>query len=435
LSIEALNKDPFYIFQRHPIYIEKYRIIKAIMAKKDKKPNNSDPLVWVVPISDVPKLKKKKIHPLAWIIPLSVVGGWLVINIALLILQTIVKNNQKAKNKNILALNPWNEWMYYLPDRNIAVRDLVLPGSHDCGSYQMTFKNPQLIQESFSGVVPYVWVAGGVIKDWSINHYGTLFQQCMTGIRVFDVRCSQAEDGSWWIWHGFRTVSLENALAQFYTFIVQNPSELLVLWVRIDSTMTSEVIFDSYFQPYKGIMVDHSVMSASSSVADIVDTGGKNWLVYAGSGMNNFSNFYGDYSLMVGDWFNITNVNQTITDLTQELATRPNKDTTENLFVQQYIITPQVSDFVWGELSRIFLWGMMQTIHLILIFDLGWKYDLFWKNQVLLNQLPKYVTTNNNAIKQKVFAIWGDHFENSDIRTYIAQWNNLQFLSTSSSSL
>lgn len=359
--------------------------------------------------------KKKKMSPLVWAIPVSIVGAWVITNIILLITRLIIKQKQQKKIQQMLTQHPWYKWMSYLPNRNIPVKNLVLPGSHDCGSYQMKFDDPKLIVEPFGVIRPFLFVAKGVIEDWSINQNDTLYMQCMSGMRVFDVRCSQAEDGSWWIWHGFKTVSLENALNQFYAFVSENPSELLILWVRVDSALPSTSIphFDSYFAPYQSIMMDHNTTSASSTVAEIVDHDLKNWMVYGDSGLSSYRTYYGDYAVKTGKWFNQTNVDTTLTDLNQELNIMPDKNTTNSLFVQQYIITPRASDFVWGELSRIFVWG--------------WKWDLQEKNQILLDKFSQYATANADKIKGKVSTIWGDFLFNSGVMNYIALWNNLQF--------
>jgi hypothetical protein len=136
------------------------------------------------------------------------------------------------------------------------LRELVLPASHDAGSYgisEASRLSPDLLGNWWARLlrdfdwVKYLSVLGylGITKveqvmaAWARTQVMNVAQQLDAGYRVLDLRVARSEsDGDFWIFHGMYSVKLTEVLDAVRTFSMSNPREIVLLvlsLLRMDS--------------------------------------------------------------------------------------------------------------------------------------------------------------------------------------------------------
>lgn len=125
-------------------------------------------------------------------------------------------------------------WMGQLSqDKQLRTLDcLALPSTHDSGAYQLNTCHPISSQETpnlfWSKLLALVPCVTSFVKKWTLTQSLSIYEQLQMGIRAFDFRL--AWDGSdFWIVHTFSLVRLESALEQIKKFLLEQPSEVIVV--------------------------------------------------------------------------------------------------------------------------------------------------------------------------------------------------------------
>lgn len=97
----------------------------------------------------------------------------------------------------------YSKWMSYI-DSSTLVKDIVIPGTHDSGSYTMSYV--------------------AKTQDYSV------YDQLTRGVRYLDLRVEKANDGTLYIYHGsVRGVEFETVLEDIRLFLTRNKTETLIL--------------------------------------------------------------------------------------------------------------------------------------------------------------------------------------------------------------
>lgn len=113
------------------------------------------------------------------------------------------------------SINP-KTWMHDMPAiGGRALKDIVIPGSHDSGTYELQHtidNNSSQCQEI------------------------SILKQLEAGSRYLDLRAWQASDGAYWMYHGtvWSNVKLQTALDDINTFLTQQPGEVVIATLLID---------------------------------------------------------------------------------------------------------------------------------------------------------------------------------------------------------
>ncbi len=158
---------------------------------------------------------------------------------------------QQSKEKNF-KLEYWMTDLYeYLKDFTIAT--IILPGTHDSGTAIVN----NII--SNDGRVPgMAKIAASKIAPWSKTQDLNINKQLMIGVRFFDFRVSNENDGLY-LSHGLRGEKLSDVLVSMSKFAKIHPKELIIVKVKgfpdekckkvnINKLITKE--FNSYLSPY-----------------------------------------------------------------------------------------------------------------------------------------------------------------------------------------
>ncbi|MDD6302275.1 MAG: phosphatidylinositol-specific phospholipase C domain-containing protein [Bacillales bacterium] len=97
----------------------------------------------------------------------------------------------------------YNDWMKYI-EEDTNINDIVIPGSHDAGTYSMS------------------WL--GKTQSFSIK------EQLQIGVRYFDIRVNKKSENDYVIFHSIiNGVNFLPIIEDIKEFIINNPSETLLL--------------------------------------------------------------------------------------------------------------------------------------------------------------------------------------------------------------
>lgn len=129
-----------------------------------------------------------------------------------------------------LALAGWMEnksgWMEktFAAAPQTRLRDIVIPGTHDSGTYAITSSSALDPNDSSW----YYSFAKGTVADWAKTQDMRIYDQLRQGIRYLDLRVTKY-NGDFWITHGMISVRLSTVLADIKQFSAEHPREILLL--------------------------------------------------------------------------------------------------------------------------------------------------------------------------------------------------------------
>jgi hypothetical protein len=143
-------------------------------------------------------------------------------------------------------------WMADLGEKieGKKLRELVLPASHDAGTYGITAGSrlsPDLLGnwwarllekfdwvKYFLGLLVFLGITKieQVIAAWSRTQVMNVAQQLEAGYRVFDLRVAKSDfDNDFWIYHGMYSVKLTDVLHEVRAFSENNQREVIMLLI------------------------------------------------------------------------------------------------------------------------------------------------------------------------------------------------------------
>ena len=138
---------------------------------------------------------------------------------------------------NIKALedNDYSRWMENLPNEKqlSPLKDLVIPGSHDSGTFFLD-QNMEIGPDESSAIHTlgsiFGKVAKSVIHSWSVTQSMTIYEQLLSGIRYLDLRVAyRAEDKKIRVLHGLFGWTIDQVLDEVNRFVANYPKEIVIL--------------------------------------------------------------------------------------------------------------------------------------------------------------------------------------------------------------
>ena len=138
---------------------------------------------------------------------------------------------------NIKALedNDYSRWMENLPNEKqlSPLKDLVIPGSHDSGTFFLD-QNMEIGPDESSAIHTlgsiFGKVAKSVIHSWSVTQSMTIYEQLLSGIRYLDLRVAyRAEDKKIRVVHGLFGWTIDQVLDEVNRFVANYPKEIVIL--------------------------------------------------------------------------------------------------------------------------------------------------------------------------------------------------------------
>jgi len=143
-------------------------------------------------------------------------------------------------------MNPNTEWMsrlYHTRNlKNRALKEIVLPGSHDAGTSDINLCSP-LETTNRSWWAPLAKIVKFVTVNYSKTQKLVPYEQAMLGIRYFDLRVyAQKKDATtrYRYTHGLLSSDFINSFKNLCDFAQQHPREILILDIRFTKNFTAD---------------------------------------------------------------------------------------------------------------------------------------------------------------------------------------------------
>ncbi|CAH3146150.1 unnamed protein product, partial [Pocillopora meandrina] len=131
--------------------------------------------------------------------------------------------------------NDYSRWMENLPNEKqlSPLKDLVIPGSHDSGTFFLD-QNMEIGPDESSAIHTlgsiFGKVAKSVIHSWSVTQSMTIYEQLLSGIRYLDLRVAyRAEDKKIRVVHGLFGWTIDQVLDEVNRFVANYPKEIVIL--------------------------------------------------------------------------------------------------------------------------------------------------------------------------------------------------------------
>jgi hypothetical protein len=339
---------------------------------------------------------------------------WVVINVVAWRFVRAYENYYDKKASESKGSRSWADWQGQIKDKiTRKMSETVIIGSHDAGADILQYEKPFLLAQEFQAVIPFLDLIKRTISDLSVTQNHSIFKQCLEGVRYFDIRVQMAEDGIYYLWHGFRSRNtLDDALRQFKTFLELHPTESLVLWIRFDDLSTDALLANALnqFVPIRNRMVKN--VSESYQKMTVKESAGKifvwtNQVLFA-----KYPDIFGNADLLTGSWPNFWKPDDVVKFVQTDLEKAHTKlEAPHEFYALPWTATPQKYTFVMNVLSRIALPGFTPSIR--------------WKAQVLNHKLDGFLEKNFQLVHDKASSINMDFPEKSTVYSWIEKLNNL----------
>ncbi|KAJ7378207.1 PI-PLC X domain-containing protein 2 [Desmophyllum pertusum] len=158
--------------------------------------------------------------------------------------------------------NDYSRWMENLPNEKqlCPLKDLVIPGSHDSGTFFLD-QNMEIGPDESSTIQTlgsiFGKIAKSVVHSWSVTQSMTIYEQLLSGIRYLDLRVAyRAEDNEIHILHGLYGWAIQRVLEEVNRFVANYPNEIVILdfnhFYNMD-TATHETLADTLLASFSEI--------------------------------------------------------------------------------------------------------------------------------------------------------------------------------------
>lgn len=149
--------------------------------------------------------------------------------------RSAIEDSFEVLRVTALEDNDYSRWMENLPNEKqlCPLKDLVIPGSHDSGTFYLDQEMEIGPDESSTiqmlGSV-FGKVAKSVIHSWSVTQSMTIYEQLLSGIRYLDLRVAyRAEDKHIRVLHGLYGWTIDQVLEEVNRFVAKYPKEIVIL--------------------------------------------------------------------------------------------------------------------------------------------------------------------------------------------------------------
>lgn len=223
----------------------------------------------------------------------------------------------------------------------LSLRDLILPGTHDSGTYNIGM---------FSGISPDVsdWayaiyvsplIGPAVYSGWAKAQGQTVAEQLNSGIRYFDLRVA-ADGDRLRICHGMYSDDLSNIIDAVSSFSSANEHEIIVLhfqhFFKMDDTLHDRLI--AQMRSKFGQALIPRSLGVKVKLKDLAKSKQRIVVVYCDDKIND-AQAYPDFwtgNLIDSPWGNKDDIDELKKYLTGVVAAPPE----DKLFVLQGVLTP-----------------------------------------------------------------------------------------------
>ncbi|XP_077868603.1 PI-PLC X domain-containing protein 2-like [Saccoglossus kowalevskii] len=279
------------------------------------------------------------------------------------------------------------QWMTSMYDaiKGKRLSELVIPGTHDSGTFGILSDDGYLVESSFN-----VFYDLGLpeVHLWSRSQRDNFTIQLESGIRYLDLRIvAIPQSGSFYWWHGLTGDRIESGLQEIANFAQHNKGEILILefynFVRpgdrdhntltmneTEKTQTSDLIY-KYLGPY----LVPSSLAINPTVESIIATN-KNILAYFGDSdvVTKHSDVFRN-DIIINGWDGQTNTEGLFIDRSKKLEHFHDHQPNDTTLISG-CVTPSTSNVIGGMLlAGLFPKGLQNSLTEIQLSALLETYD------------------------------------------------------------
>jgi hypothetical protein len=280
---------------------------------------------------------------------------------------------------------------------NRMLRQIVLPGTHDSGTYNISAKSPfgmdeEGIVKQLEKVAP-LKIVKQTMANWSRAQFHDFSGQLKTGIRYLDLRV-QFDNGQFNLVHGLVGASMDDLLTQVSDFIKQEQSKQEVVLLDFNhfynmNTDTNNKLVTQLQNRFGGLLAPYS-LGTNVTINELLS--GKYQLIvcYDNEDMVAQHPFLWPGSAINSPWPNVQTIEALKSALDKEL---PN--TGDVFFVLQGILTPDTSTIlnsIKGGTASLSEWASEVNPQLV-----KWIPD-DWKNDNLNIIIADFVTEDDSLV-------------------------------------
>lgn len=269
------------------------------------------------------------------------------------------------------------------------IRDMVIPGTHDSGTYNITGNSADspdadgtiaLAAATFQSAFGSNFI-GDIIAKWAKTQSYDFSTMLAMGIRHFDLRI-QKHNGEYYLVHSKIGMKLRDALTQVKTFADAHPKEAIILEVaKTPGSADMPAMLDMFDELVGARKPDASINIANLTLNDLwaADSDGKNnniiTMFISSSADGESRGYYGN--AMVGTWANTTDSGPLHDKLLAGLKTQSR----DKLFYSAFTYTP-TTDSITKDIEAMIFSGKVRDLKI-------WTQD--WLRSYLGNWVPNWV--------------------------------------------
>lgn len=245
------------------------------------------------------------------------------------------------------------------------INRICIPGSHDSGSYFVDFTDMNV----FIRPITKLGFVQNIFEAWIKTQNKTILEQLNMGIRSFDLRVTYSSplkkyipipstDTNYYITHTFVCETLDSVLDQFETFLINNPSEIVVIQIKPDFINESSITIDQDNEIVNKFVTKFgSLLTPETSIFPSYNymIENKQQIIFSYQNLNNTPKVSQNWSASHFNepWDNTSNLTTKEQDMDVDMNNFQLNDSTFNAI--SFTLTPQTSDVVSDILKRVFL--------------------------------------------------------------------------------
>ncbi|KAL7717776.1 Phosphatidylinositol-specific phospholipase C X domain-containing protein [Entamoeba marina] len=201
---------------------------------------------------------------------------------------------------------PHENWMGLYDVLNLSIRQVTLPGSHDCFSYD--------INSHSKPVAPFNIVPkslSSVMRGWSITQKLGITEQLQEGIRYFDMRIIQYNKVIYTV-HGLLCKPLLSLLTEIFVFLQSHPSEVVIVDINHCYDMNEKDHLQNFYNIislFGDMLVPANEKNLSCPLQELVDLGQRVFIYYERPSNISLPTCIWSQNSIASYWPNKTNVN------------------------------------------------------------------------------------------------------------------------------
>lgn len=271
----------------------------------------------------------------------------------------------------ILFLLNSSSWMY-----NKTLYEVTIPGTHDSCSFNITGKTLTNISKEYDILIHLAKILNisvdSTIAGWSRTQTMDLTSQMNNGIRYLDIRIDYYNN-RWYVHHNFVLGSpLENMFEQISQFMLENPSEILLIELTHVFNIDADAIHllnrtvHNYFQNflYKGSQYNNE------TIGKLVETNQR--LIVVSS-----LPLFVDDSFIISTWANTANIPEMI-NFNNEIMRIWQNNKYNSLLKVSWVLTPNITTFIEGFFQNKNLYNLEKGLTQVLV---------HWMNQFMVENI------------------------------------------------